>query len=41
MLVGHGCELVVGLDSWTLFSQPHPLVRFLSDDLVYLLERLM
>jgi len=39
MLVGHGRELVrekddclgAGIDSWTLFSQPHPLVRFLSD----------
>jgi hypothetical protein len=23
--------LVAGIDSWNLFSQPHPLVRFLSD----------
>jgi len=45
MLVGHGRELIrekgVGIDSWTLFSQPHPLIRFLPDGLVCRLERLM
>jgi hypothetical protein len=30
-----------GIDSWNLFSQPHPLVRFLSDGHMHLLERLM
>ena len=45
MLCGHGREkgdrLVAGIDSWNLFSQPHPLVRFLSDGHMRLPERLM
>ena len=49
MLVGHGCELVrekddslsVGLDIWTFFAQPHPLVRILSEGPMCLHERLV
>ena len=49
MLVGHGRELVrekddcrgIGIGSWALFSQPHPLVRFLPDGLMCLHERLV
>ena len=46
MLVGHGCELVretlsVGLDSWTFFAQPHPLLRIISEGPVCLHERLV
>ena len=44
-LCGHGREkgdrLVAGIDSWNLSSQPHPLVRFLSDGHMCLPERLM
>ena len=46
MLVGHGCELVretlsVGLDSWTFFAQPHPLLRIISEGPVCLHESLV
>ena len=49
MLVGHGRELVRekddslsgGLDSWTFFTQPHPLVRVISEGPVCLHERLV
>ncbi len=49
MLVGHGRELVrevydsssVGLVSWTLFAQPHPLVRVLTEDPMCLHECLV
>ena len=44
-LCGHDREkgdcLVAGIDSWNLSSQPHPLVRFLSDAHMRLPECLM